>query len=286
MTTQVATDATNSDNAGTDAKEPHLIIQQFESTGIVVRKHRSTGRLQIVKLHPECHPSECVLYPKDLNNEYHRMVHSAVVKQLKPLFKKRKMSKMSKMVNDPAMGYEGVSDDLLKTVLEHLQHYENMTKKALLGDTIVMLARNEIQTTLDKNDHLISDRTIFQRSGVMDPVLEETDEKKKTIVVVPTVHPIDAFLASIFQDVSMNGTTSPIEFMHRLYWRWDDKEKQLWHSGFGEEDQQEPGRFEYCIETCYKLERGKQYSIVLGTYTTSENRVTFVLSNQYERANI
>lgn len=105
-----------------ETKEHSQFIAEFPTLNIVVGR-TSTGRVQIVKHFPECHPNVCVLGPASLNSKYHKLVHSAVIKKIKPFF-----------MEDPSMygfnsGYDNLPEDLLQELLSHLKNKDATYKQ-------------------------------------------------------------------------------------------------------------------------------------------------------------
>jgi hypothetical protein len=90
---------------------------RFEHKQIMLRRYNN--RIQIVKLHPGCIPNEYIMSPKDLNNKFHKIVHSAVVKQIRPYFKEDKSKPMSKQF-DYTRGYQDLPEDLLNLLISNL----------------------------------------------------------------------------------------------------------------------------------------------------------------------
>lgn len=91
-----------------------MSIAKFPKLGITVEK-TSTGRLQIIKHFPECIPSSRALGPSDLNNKYVKLVHSEIVKSLRPFF----VEGTGNYGFDA--GFDKLPENLIASLLEHLK---------------------------------------------------------------------------------------------------------------------------------------------------------------------
>lgn len=78
--------------------------------------------LKIIKYLPECHPSICVLDIGSLNNDYKKMVHSAVVKKLRPYYWFEETS--SPMAPNYSYCYRNLPIEIRNELIEHLQYFD------------------------------------------------------------------------------------------------------------------------------------------------------------------
>jgi len=92
-----------------------VLVKDFRNLSIEVRK-LDNGRVQIIQNFEDCIPCLSSLGPKDLNNKYYKLVHSAVTKKLKPYFYEG-----TGMYRFDA-GFHNVPRDLLDELLSHLEH--------------------------------------------------------------------------------------------------------------------------------------------------------------------
>lgn len=91
----------------------------LEKSKIVIRQH-TNGRIQVVKIFdPCCIPSERVLSPSHLNSRTSKIVHSAVVKKLKPYFTE------DDSFYGHESGYENLPCELLEELVSQLKHWDN-----------------------------------------------------------------------------------------------------------------------------------------------------------------
>ncbi len=103
------------------------IVEAFKNLEIIVFR-RPSGRIEIIKYHRECIPSHSLLGPSSLNNKRRKLVHSAIVKQLRQYYTLDSVSN--------TYSFEGLPDELLEQVLVHLRHAESLADSLVLHTSL------------------------------------------------------------------------------------------------------------------------------------------------------
>ena len=96
-------------------------FKHYPINNIVVRKN-SSGKVQIVRLHPECHPNEESLSPECLND----IVDSVIIKQISPFFQKTHNHPFRP---DYHCGYHNLPNELFDQLIQQLDRFENKCGK-------------------------------------------------------------------------------------------------------------------------------------------------------------
>lgn len=98
-------------------KVSSILLAKYPKLDIEVIKLDS-GRIKIMRYYEECIPSSASLDLQSLNNKYSKLVHSAVVKKLRPYF-----CEGSGMYRFDC-GFDNLPEDLLTELLAHLEYAE------------------------------------------------------------------------------------------------------------------------------------------------------------------
>lgn len=91
-------------------------FKYYPKSNIVVRKN-SNGKVQIIKLHPQCHPSQESLSPKSLN----KIVDWPIIKEMRAFFENTQNNPIG---SDHQCGYLNLPNQLFDQLIQQLDLYE------------------------------------------------------------------------------------------------------------------------------------------------------------------